>query len=315
MPAIISIPFVYLFGKEFPQQYIAHAIGAGIAALTVKLSLLIKKDQKLAIWSGLLVGLSSIIWYLSSVGSVWYLGQITAAFFLLAAMVESISKKRLTLIGIFLGAAYLSRLHTILSLPFFLFLMKDKIKIPKHLSKLIFPLLIFIGFDAIYNFVRFGVPWNEGYFLIPGILSEPWFSKGIIHPSYIIGNLKTAFLSLPIFLKTSPYIQPSWAGLAIWITTPAFILSLKAPWKDKLVRYSWISILLIFLVISLHGSTGFAQFGYRFAVDFYPFLIFLTILATAKTGLKKHHWLLLIIGIIINLWGVVWINKFGWVSY
>lgn len=312
MPAILLIPFVAILGKTFPQQFLAHLIGAGLVILTMKLSYLIKKSNLLAIWSGLLIGFGTIVWFLSSNGSAWYLGQITAAFFLTAALVESLDKKRSFLVGIFLGAAYLSRSHIILSLPLFIFLLKGK---NKEILKLFSTLAIFIGFDFIYNFVRFNVPWNKGYFLIPGILNEPWFSKGILHPSYIIEDLKIAFLAMPKILNRSPYVRPSWAGMAIWLTTPAFIFSLKAPWKEKIVKLSWLAILLIFLVVGVHGGTGFAQFGYRFAVDFYPFLIFLTIKGVAKTGLKKWHWLLLVLGIVVNLWGVIWINKFGWVSY
>lgn len=312
MPAILLMPFVAVLGKAFPQQFLAHLIGAGLVIMTMKLSYLVKKSNLLAVWSGLLVGFGSIVWFLSSTGSAWYLGQITAAFFLTAALVESLDKKRSFLVGIFLGAAYLSRSHTILSLPLFIFLLKGK---NKEILKLFSTLAIFVGFDFIYNLVRFGVPWNKGYFLIPGTLNEPWFSKGILHPSYIIENLKIAFLAMPKILNRVPYLQPSWAGMAIWLTTPAFIFSLKATWKEKVVKLSWLAILLISLVISTHGSTGFAQFGYRFAVDFYPFLIFLTIKGVAKTGLKKWHWLLLVLGIIVNLWGVIWINKFGWVSY
>ncbi len=121
------MPFTLLFGENFPQQYLAHFLGALLVVLTMKLSYLIKKDKQLALWSGLLVGLGSIIFYLSSVGSVWYLGQITAAFFLMAALTESFGKKRLVAVSILLGAAYLSRPHTILSLPLYVYLLRKKI--------------------------------------------------------------------------------------------------------------------------------------------------------------------------------------------
>lgn len=315
MPAILLTPFVIVFGKTFPQQYLAHFLGAGLAILTAKLSFLIKKDKKLAVWSALLISFGSIVWFLAATGSVWYLGQLTAAFFLTAAMVEALGKKRLPLVSIFLGMAYLSRVHTILSFPFFLYLLKDNLSSIKKVVSLAIPLIIVVVLDAIYNFVRFQVPWNAGYFLIPGIYSEPWFSKGIIHPSYIIDHIKIILLAMPKLLTKTPFIQPSWGGMAIWLTTPAFVFSLKAPWKKTVVKFAWLSIFLIFLIIGLHGSTGFAQFGYRFAVDFYPFLIFLTIKGVARRGLGKIHWVLLFAGILVNLWGVLWINKFGWVSF
>jgi hypothetical protein len=87
-----------------------------------------KKDYKLLIFMGLLTSIGNIIWFLSSVGSSWYLGQICAAFFLTAAIYESFNKKRLLLTGLFLGAAFLSRLHVALSFPLFLYLYFDKKK-------------------------------------------------------------------------------------------------------------------------------------------------------------------------------------------
>lgn len=315
MPAILLLPFVVVFGKDFPQQYLAHLVGAGTVVLTVILSWQIKRDKILALWSGALVGFGSIIWFLASVGSAWYLGQITAAFFLTAALLEGLTRKRSWLVGILLGAAFLSRTHTILSLPLFLLLLKERFKDSSHILQFGLPLAFFVGFDAIYNYIRFGTPWNQGYFLIPGTTSEPWFAKGIFHPSYIIEDLKVAFLALPKLLPNPPYIKPSWAGMAIWITTPAFVFALKSKFKEGVVKLSWLSILLIFLVVGMHGGTGFAQFGYRFAADFYPFLIFLTIKGVSLTGLRWYHWALLVWGILVNLWGVVWINKFGWVTW
>ncbi len=317
MPTILALPFRFLLGEKFQQQYLAHILGGGIVALTILISWTIKKSKKLAIWSGLLVGVGSIIWFLSATGSSWYLGQVSAAFFLTAAIYESLNKKRPPLVGIFLGAAYLSRLHTVLSLPFFLYLLWSKNWL-KNYFYLGLGILPFVLFNFYYNFARFGTIFDKAYFLLPQILNEldkPWFAKGVTNIVYIPDNLRAMFWSFPKLIKSPPFIQPSWAGLAIWITTPAFIYSLFAPFKERVVRFSWFSIFLIFLVVASHGGTGWAQFGYRFAVDFYPFLIFLTIKATAKSNLAWHHWLLLAISITVNLWGVLWINKFGYIGF
>jgi len=314
MPAFLALPFVYLFGKDFPQQYLAHLVGAASVILTILISLKIKKDNKLALWSGTLIGLGSIVWFLSSVGSVWYLGQITAFMFLLAAILESLGKKRLFIIGIFLSLAFLSRLQILPSLVFFLFLIIGRLS-TKSVAKLLIGTSVFVFVYSTYNYVRFGNIFETGYTLIPGILEEPWFDKGQFSLYYIGKHLKIFFLGLPKFKNEVPYLYPSWAGLAIWITSPAFLYSLRAPKKELGVKFAWLTILMITLINFSYGSTGFSQFGYRYAVDFYPFLTFLTIKGVVKTGLKWHHWVLLAIGIMVNLWGVLWINKFGWVSF
>jgi len=317
MPAILLVP-IQLLWKNFPQQYLAHILGALIAIIFTKIAKKFNSNKSFIIWIFLFVSLGNIIWYMASTGSVWYLGQITASFFMSLAIYESVSKKRPWHIGVFLGAMYLSRINTIVALPFFLHVLYNKNWF-KNYIKLGFGLLPFILFNFMYNYLRFGTIFDTAYFLLPKILSEetkPWFANGVANIVYIPNNLKAMFWTFPKILSHFPYIQPSWAGLAIWITTPAFIYAFFAKFKEKVNRFIWISILLVFLIVASHGGTGWSQFGYRFAVDFYPLLFLLTIKGIVNmNGPKWHHWMLLFFSIIVNLWGVLWINKFGWVSF
>ena len=317
MPAILSMPFRLIFKENFQQQYLAHLLGAGIVVLTMLSAWAMKRDKKLLVWTGILAAFGNIIWFLSSVGSSWYLGQVSAAFFLSFALYESLTKKRPLIVGILLGATFLSRIHTIISFPVFLFLLKDKKWFKNYL---LFGLgtLPFILFDFVYNYLRFGVIWDKAYFILPKVLNEldkPWFIKGVTNLVYLPNNLIVAFWTFPKILHVFPYIEPSWHSLAIWITTPVFIFAVFAPFKEKLVKFLWLAVASIFLIVASHGGTGSVQFGYRFAVDFYPFLFLLVIKSVVKTGLKPIHWILLFLSVLVNIWGVVWINKFGWVSF
>lgn len=314
MPAILAMPFRLLFSEKFEQQFLAHILGAGITFFSMLISWNIKRDKKLIIWTGLLTAFGNIIWYLSATGSSWYLGQVSAAFFLTAAIYESLNIKRPIVAGVLLGAACLSRVEIVLSFPFFLYIYKDKNWLLNYF-KIVLGALPFLTFDFSYNLIRFGTIWNKGYMLIPGVTEEPWFQDGLVSLRYVPRHLKIMFLTIPKFIKEFPYIIPSWAGLAIWITTPAFLYSLFANIKERVVKASWLAIITISFLILSHGTTGFTQFGYRRAVDFYPILIFLTIKGVARNGLKWHHWFLLCLSIIVNLWGTLWINKFGWVGF
>jgi len=95
------------------------------------------------------------------------------------------------------------------------------------------------------------------------------------------------------------------------MTTPAFIFAIKSP-RDKITLACWSAIIPIALLIMSHGGTGFSQFGYRYAMDFYPFLLILTARGIG-INLRWHHRLLIGISIVVNLLGVLWINKLaGW---
>jgi hypothetical protein len=308
---------VLIFGGAFPQQLLAHAIGAGMAVVAWELALLTRNDRKLAVWSVLLVGAGNIVWFMSSVGSVWYLGQTTAALFMFAAILSA-KKKKVFLTGALLGMAYISRVHTILSLPFYLYLLRGSLRNPKGAYRFFYPMGVLFAFDAIYNFVRFGTLFNKGYFLLPSALGEEgaaWFAKGVVHWSYYLENIRTMFLTGPILLAEAPYLQPSWYGLSIFLTTPAFVFAFWARGRGLTVGLGWLSIVLISLVVMSHGGTGWTQFGYRFAVDYYAILFYLTILGVARMRLSKIHWAVMLFGVFVNLWGVLWVNKFGWVGF
>ncbi len=62
------------------------------------------------------------------------------------------------------------------------------------------------------------------------------------------------------------------------------------------------------------AGTGFAQFGYRFSLDFMPFLFLLTIKGMGEE-LSWHQKALILASVVVNLWGVVWINKFDQTQY
>lgn len=312
IPAVISLPFVFLFGKNFPQQYIAHLVGAAITAILFLITIKITKNIKKAIYIALLVGFGNIIWFLSSVGSIWYLGQITGILFLTIAVYEYYGKNRPILIGVLLFFACMSRIQLLLSIPFFIL---PVIKNKKYILKMLLGISPFFIFYPLYNYLRFGNIFQAGYTLIPGITTEPWFSKGPFHYSYIPNHLKAIFTSLPQISTDFPFVKPTLSGLPIWLTTPAFIYAFKNKIRDIKTLAIWVGIIGIAIVNFSYGSIGIAQFGYRYAVDFYPLLFLLIIHSIKDSNLRWHHWLLLSVSIVVNTWGVLWINKFGWVSF
>lgn len=307
LPAILALPLVFLFGPNFNQTLLSIFLGALNTILFFLILTKLKIEKGAKFWLTALFSFGTIHWFTASVGSAWYLAHISAIFFLFLALQETLGKRREIFVASFLGLAFLSRLPTILSFPFFLWHLKRK-------TSFLLILSIFILSAFLYNFLRFGRWFEFGYSLIPGILNEPWFKKGIIHPSYLSRNLRIFFLGLPKWGKKWPFLQPTWSGLALWITTPAFLFAFKASLREKIVFSSWLAVFLTALPGFCHGSWGFTQFGYRFALDFYPFLLLLT--AKGIGGkINWYHQLVIVLSILVNLWGVLWINKFQWVSW
>jgi hypothetical protein len=325
LPAFLMTPLVAIWGLDLNQTL----FGLMFAAATVPLAYIVSRDilvktkqtpasKSTYVWFAMLFGFSTLFWYLASIGSVWLIAQVIATFFMLLALHESFTKNRPLLVGLLIGASYWCRLPTVLGVFFFAGLaitqqqdlgLKNKFKsaLP-YLAKLAVGVGIFVLFNFAYNYVRFGSVFDVGYWMIPGVLNEPWFSHGHFSLLYITDNLRPFLTGLPILTSVAPYIQFPMAGIAIWVTTPAFVFALKSKVKDPVTWWSWLAIICIAAVIFTNAATGWG-FGYRYAMDFYPFLFLLTVRGMGS-NLKWYHKLLIIIGVIVNCWGVLAINKF-----
>jgi hypothetical protein len=80
-------------------------------------------------------------------------------------------------------------------------------------------------------------------------------------------------------------------------------------WRDRLVIAAWAAILALVLVDWTFAATGWSQFGYRYGLDFMPFLFLLVVLAVRRA--RWYHVALIGVSILINLWGALWIFKFA----
>ena len=328
MPAIMLIPQALLLGPDINQTLASIFWGSLSVTAVYFLMRRLTESVRLQVWMTLLFAFGTIFWYLACDGKAWFFAQVASFFFLSLAVYETFGKKRPLLIGLFLGISFWCRLPVILSLPFFLIMTSDQ-WINKDQAAGLFkrinlkPLLliglgvgIFVLLNFLYNYIRFDTIANVAYTL--QAKEEPWFyPKGLFHISYIPKHLWVFFLKAPLFSLNSPYVIPSLEGMSILITTPAVIYAVFAGIRKKTALSCWTAIIPVALVSFTHGGYGWIQFGYRFAVDFYPFLLILITMGMnsflkENSDLRWHQKLLIIISILVNSWGILWINKFGW---
>jgi hypothetical protein len=232
----------------------------------------------------------------------------------------------------------------------------------------------FIVLTWVLNYARYDSPLETGYSYVESAHQtylSAQYVNGTLDLSYIQRHPPVIFAAMPVFQQNAPYVLPSWFGLAIWATTPAFayaffvnvkrfigvvivgaaILALAAgfmlsraiarAWetgwatadapvdihlapfwlmtavavaaalyfRDRFTIACWAAIIPTVLLIFAFAFTGHAQFGYRYGLDFYPFL-WLLVARTVENGMRWHHWVLFGASIAANLWGVLWIYQF-----
>lgn len=321
MPSFFLIPFVYFFGTDFYQPILSIILGSVNTILAYLLFFRLFRKNNLAIWITILYAFETMQWYHAEVGSSWYVGHIVALFFLWLALLEFFTKKRFFVIGLLIGFAYLSRLPAILACSFILIysfqdfvdIRVKKVKF-KNIALFTSGLLISVLLNFTYNFLRYGTVLDQGYVLLP-IFNEPWYQNGLFSIRNIPVHLQEIFTAMPVFSDKFPYLIPSVRVMALWFITPAFILIFFTKFKEKLIYTAAITVLIMCLPSLMHGGNGSTQFGFRYALDYLPFLLILT--ASGFERLETSNWprVLVILSIVVNLWGVLMISSFniwGW---
>ncbi|MFI5322153.1 MAG: hypothetical protein ACHQ6U_01180 [Thermodesulfobacteriota bacterium] len=327
MPAIVLMPFIALCGISFKQVFLSFFLGGLNISIVYLLMRKVTEDEDIQFWMAVLFGFGTIHWYTATVGSVWFFSHIVSMTFLLLAIYGTFGGWSALLIGLLLGASYWSRLTTILTFPFFIIMLSDRWLLTRDKGGLfgrmrVSPLIlfcsgvgIFVLLNFAYNYVRFGSLLDTAYVLHTISPAKekvsPWFNKGLFSFSYIPYHLRVFLLEPPVFIKIWPYVIPSKVGLSILITTPAFVFALFAARRKKLILACWSAIILTAFLIFIKSGTGWAQFGYRYALDFYPFLLLLTVTGIGEE-LKWYHKVLILLSVLVNIWGVLFLNKFDW---
>jgi hypothetical protein len=114
-----------------------------------------------------------------------------------------------------------------------------------------------------------------------------------------------------------PIAMPIDIGTSILLSAPGLLLALLAVARRPLARLT-IGAVLATLAIMLfnlaHFSQGWVQWGYRFSLDFVPFLLPLVAVGAARLDGRPRPIavVLVVAGAAINLWGVAWGQLLGW---
>ena len=117
-----------------------------------------------------------------------------------------------------------------------------------------------------------------------------------------LGNHLGLFTWSTADIRFGLHLAPFWVLIALAIT-------LAVGLRDRLAIACWAAIVPIVLSDWMFAATGWAQFGYRYALDFMPFLWLLAVMAVPR--LRGYHALLIGAAVLVNLWGVLWIFKFA----
>src|SRR3990170_1888055 len=338
-PAVLLVPFVAIRGSSFSEVYFSMALGAINVVLVWYMLVLMNVSRTTKLLLVPFFAFGTAHFYAATTGTLWFYNHVAAVFFLLLAIIFLLRRTSPVVPAFFLALAFLSRQTTILSTPFFIYWMirqrqesilsREALFSRESLTQaglFLGTLLPFVLFTFWYNDIRFGSPFETGltelYNRYIGTGGYSFYPDATRFNMFDVRNIP---LHLYTIFLMPPELHPGWAGLpipqpspygmSVLLTSPAFIYGAFVKRNDALRYGSWLAIFLISIPVITYFNQGWVQFGYRFLLDFIPFLMILTALGfedNQSPTSTKIKIAMVAIAILAGFWGRYWGTEFGW---
>ena len=320
MPSILLMPFVFVWGKNFPQMTLSIT---SLVLVYIAIFFLCKRLKFTALdafWLSNFFVFGTVLYFVGLVNISAYIVQAVGTVFIVLSLLEYFTKRRWFVIGVLIAAAGATRI-TLFGMTVFFLLeiirLHKKLNLRRSLIFLLIPIILSISMLGIYNLRRFHSVFDTGYTHNVSVLDKDYLNnqEGFFSLRHIPANLYVLLFMPPEpviktgteFVLEFPFLKANHFGMAIWFTSPLFLYLLKAR-KVSYTLPAIISILVLLFPSLIYFGIGISQFGYRYSLDFLP-LLFLILLTSFKNGLPGFAKILITFGIIFNcfymsnIWG------------
>jgi hypothetical protein len=300
-PAVLLVPCVAAaraLGASFLQGWLGFPLALGACWVAFALARRLGFPREDAFLLALAFGLASPFVGVAALPISNYFAHVVASGCLLLALHEFFGRRRFGWIGVCLGVALGSRLSAGLGTAFFLGAIaldaNPLARKARSALALLAPVAAVGALLLLYNAARFDDPFQTGYALqqVPDPVQLRARSFGLTSPVHVPGNLYYALLRLPepVFAEGTrsvmvfPWLRPDPWGMSLLVTSPWLLALLRLPRPGVVPRLLLGTSALVAGGLAFTWSMGYAQFGYRFALDFLPFLW-----AAFALGVRVRH--------------------------
>jgi hypothetical protein len=332
-PAALMIPPALVGGRRGNDVFVTVVVAALILPLAFAclrrlhqagLSDRAVKDDLLLVAA---LAFGSVLFFSAVQGKVWYTAHVVGVALALAYAWCSIEGRHPVLAGLALGCAALTRTPMAFMFPLFVLeaarvvggsvaLRADVVAFGQALARRLVPfaapVLALAVIAIVYNTVRFGEPAEFGHTYLDVRQQAQIERHGLFSYQYLARNLAVAFTLLPELPGKAPWVQVSGHGLAVWVTTPLLALLVWPTQRDAIHRALWLTVAFVAVPTFFYQNSGWLQFGYRFSLDYMPFLILLLAVGGRRFGWGARA--LVAIGIAVNLFGAITFDR-AWQYY
>jgi hypothetical protein len=211
-------------------------------------------------------------------------------------------------LGICLAFSLLARPTTVLAaIPFGLALLWGRERSVRVAIAFGLPIALAIVSYGLFNWARFGSPLESGYGISylpqPGL--EARRALGLFSVFQVPENLRLALFTFFEPLSHAPFFTASPYGLSMVLVSPALLTALRAGFPPGDARLLWAAAALVALPVFLYYGGGYFQYGFRYSLDFTPFLIALVAMGTGRWRGRPER--LLVVASIVSVgYGILW---------
>jgi len=280
IPYLPLVPFQVLW--PFSRWIVSGVIGILGGCLALPLARRYGPGGAVSYWLAAFGAFGTLLFTLTIEGDFYYLAHLEAVLLTFLALIEWHDRRRPWAIGLLIGLAALARPTLILvAVPFGLALLaeaKDRVRVSVAFAV---PLLAAVAVTGWWDWVRFGSPTETGYtiaWLTPPL--QALRDQGLFSTTHVPTNL-ALFLGGGYSIRDAfPWLVPSNQGQSILLTMPALLIAVGASLRERLNLVLWGAVIVTAVPVFLYyGGGGANTYGYRYAMDFVPFLVPLVAIA------------------------------------
>jgi hypothetical protein len=290
LAAIVMMPFVAAHGGDAAgaEQYqptVSALLGALEVALAWRLLLVLGMSTFACLWLTAFFGLGTTLWYEATLGASWDFVLVVSVLPTLLALNELFGKGRPWLVGLFAALAALGRNDLVMAWPFYALLLLVRGRRIRELWWMGPGFAMAAIVYGTFNYTRYGTFFDQSLWLwyrcCDGAGASDPANHGVPGPfsiHFLPRNVYTVLFMNWGFGNRFPWLFPMGSGQALMFTSPAFILALRSSLKKAVPVLIWLAALFTMAGALSVYANGFVQFGPRYWVQVYPFLLVLVAL-------------------------------------